>query len=74
MEPTVHFQFDNPEDGLPEDTAVHFRSAQFPVDEDNGYFRYFETAFVSGEFHLNLESITLKAYTCLLYTSPSPRD
>ena len=71
MEPTMHFQFDDTENGLSKDTAVHFRGTQFPVDEDNRHFHNLETAFVSSEFHFNLEGITFEADTiqvdCLQY-------
>ena len=71
MEPTMHFQFDNTKNGLSKDTAVHFWGTQFPVDKDNRYFHNLETAFVSSEFHFNLEGITFEADTiqidCLQY-------
>ena len=63
MEQAVPFQPDNSEHGFSENTAVHLGCSQFAVDEDNRHFLYVGSAFVGGELHFNLKSITLEADT-----------
>ena len=63
MKPTVPFQSDNSEDSFSENATVHLGCSQFAVDEDNRHFLYVGSAFVGGELHFNLKSITLAADT-----------
>ena len=58
MEPAIPFQLDNSHNRFAENAAVHFGSPQFAIDKDNRDFGYFESAFISGEFHFYLEGIS----------------
>ena len=74
MKQAVPFQPDYPEYSFTEDTAVHFGDTQLAVDEDDGYFLYFEAAFVGSELHLYLEGVSLEVDTVQIdgFQYPAP--
>lgn len=47
--------------GFTEDTGTHLTGAQLSVDEYDRYFLDFESHFVCGELHLNLEGIAFES-------------
>ena len=60
MEPAIPFQLDDSHNRFTKDAAVHFGSSQFAIDKDDRNLGYFESAFISSEFHFYLEGITFE--------------
>ena len=59
-EPAAPFQLHHSEESLSKDAAVHLRSSQFAVHENNRHFGNLESALVSRELHFNLECIAFE--------------
>ena len=67
MEPAIPFQLDDSHNRFTKDAAVHFGSSQFAIDKDDRNLGYFESAFISSEFHLSVaaDRLQLRCIFCI---------